>query len=473
MPAEREPASNAIVLSADHTGLITSVHGAVAELLGYDVDELVGQALTVIIPLKLRELHVAAFRRHVATGERHISWDNIELPGLHKSGEEVPLTMSLSRDDDRGFQLISAALRPVDDPSRAAARARSLSYELKARNAELNVLYEISLAINRSMELGALLDGVLATLVGMPSLQLRPAGAVFLVDDGELTLAAHLGQPEAFVDAHCGLAVGQCLCGLVARSGELMVAPDPCSDPRHTLAYAEMEAHGHIIVPLKSHERTVGVLCLNTHVHVEIDDATRQLFSTLGHQLGMAVENALLYETTRDLSLHDPLTGLANRRLLEVFLERGHASIRRSKRPFSVIMADIDHFKRYNDEHGHAAGDVLLAQVARVIADTTRQTDLAVRFGGEEFLVLLPDTERGLAVEAAERVRRAVSEQTVVTISLGVACCAECDGPSDAVICAADRALYRAKAAGRDRVVASDEDEADEADREAELHRPA
>ena len=166
-----------------------------------------------------------------------------------------------------------------------------------------------------------------------------------------------------------------------------------------------------------------------------------------------------------ELSNTDPLTQLANRRFLMVCLEKEFHRSTRNEQPLSLMMADIDHFKRVNDTFGHQQGDVVLQAVSRAIVEELRDYDLAARFGGEEFALLLPGTELPQATFAAERIRKRVSllkfdgilEPLAITISLGVA-----TGPRDDIreaddlIRLSDDALYAAKREGRNRVVIAD-----------------
>jgi diguanylate cyclase (GGDEF)-like protein len=162
------------------------------------------------------------------------------------------------------------------------------------------------------------------------------------------------------------------------------------------------------------------------------------------------------------LTVVDPLTGLLNRRALGNVLRREMDRSRRHRHDLAVIMFDLDHFKRVNDQHGHAAGDAVLRHVAAVATRSVRGTDAVARYGGEEFVIVGPETEWGEAMELAERVRAAVSSSPTawegrpltVTASFGVAMLSAQDADADAVIQRADRALYAAKAAGRNRVVA-------------------
>jgi len=210
-----------------------------------------------------------------------------------------------------------------------------------------------------------------------------------------------------------------------------------------------------MIVPLNTVEKTVGVMCLYTAPDAEIDTKVLHLMGTIGNQVGIAVSNAKLYEEAKSFSLHDPLTGLGNRRLLQMHMEKAVESAKRYGDRLSVLMLDIDHFKKYNDAHGHAEGDKLLIKLARILLDRMRRADWVFRYGGEEFLVILPETGSVEAAEAAERFRKAVEEVAGVTVSIGVA---EYGGPTESkeeLTERADSALYRAKENGRNRVEVS------------------
>lgn len=155
----------------------------------------------------------------------------------------------------------------------------------------------------------------------------------------------------------------------------------------------------------------------------------------------------------------DTLTGLHNRRFLESRTAAELARAQRHDAPFSVVIGDLDHFKRINDDYGHNIGDQVLREVAKCIRDNLRQEDLAIRWGGEEFLILLPDLDEADALQVAEKIRRVLAETTLhgddheisVTISLGVAEYAGEDSFID-LVRRADEAMYRAKKEGRNRV---------------------
>jgi diguanylate cyclase (GGDEF)-like protein len=170
----------------------------------------------------------------------------------------------------------------------------------------------------------------------------------------------------------------------------------------------------------------------------------------------LIVRRQHLARRLENLAMTDPLTGLANRRALETALESAVARAKRHRSDLSVIFLDVDHFKQFNDRFGHKVGDEVLRAVARVVLSSVRTEDVAGRYGGEEFLVVLPETDEAGSVEAAERIRMSVRALDLplppVTISLGVATLGAQTSSVAALVATADQALYVSKQSGRDRV---------------------
>ncbi|MDP2167633.1 MAG: GGDEF domain-containing protein [Thermodesulfovibrionales bacterium] len=330
------------------------------------------------------------------------------------------------------------------------------SMELKEMNAELSAIYEVSLAVSRKIEMDELLSVVLNTITGFKLFNVERKGGIFFVEGDRMRLVSHLGHTEEFLGLHKDMKVGDCLCGLAAMTGDIVISKNSAEDERHTITYPHITPHGHIVVPLKTMDRVVGVLYLYLPAGFDIGERKLRMLFSLGSQIATAIENARLYEDTKTLSLHDPLTGLANRRLMEINIEKSLAVSKRYGTPLSVIMLDIDFFKKYNDTYGHSSGDKLLAGIAGIILEAVRKSDFAVRYGGEEFLILLPGTGAGEAQIAAQRIRTSVEEKTEVTISLGVSSYREGMSRED-IIGRADNALYLAKQKGRNRVEVSED----------------
>ena len=174
----------------------------------------------------------------------------------------------------------------------------------------------------------------------------------------------------------------------------------------------------------------------------------------------VAIENAIVYERVENLAATDALTGLFNRRYLDGALERELARAIRSDSNLALLMLDIDHFKSFNDTYGHAMGDLVLKKVATTLSDGLRQADVLARFGGEEFVVVLPQVTAADALDSAERIRAAVARANIhpggekkgVTVSIGLAMFHDQSHTAGTLLEAADQALYRAKNLGRNRV---------------------
>lgn len=217
--------------------------------------------------------------------------------------------------------------------------------------------------------------------------------------------------------------------------------------------------------PLIAQSEPIGLLYLETALPPAEAGATAGTelndFDVFAENIALALGNQRLREKLRDQSIRDPLTGLFNRRYFEETLELDLARAARNGVPVSLIMGDIDHFKKFNDSFGHDAGDLVLKRIAETLRAKVRKGDLACRYGGEEFLILLHNTGLREACERAETLREAVKLTEFsfrgqalgpVTISLGVAAYPEHAPDGGSLITAADAAMYAAKHSGRDRV---------------------
>ncbi|NIM03723.1 diguanylate cyclase [bacterium] len=214
-----------------------------------------------------------------------------------------------------------------------------------------------------------------------------------------------------------------------------------------------------ICIPLIGREeKLIGLITLHSKKkNRQFLDEEKRLFTTFADYSSQAIENTMLYKSTQQLSITDGLTGLFNHRHFHEQLELEVNRAQRYDLNLSLIMIDLDHFKKFNDSYGHLEGDTLLRKIAQILKSSLRETDFVARYGGEEFAVILPETNKAGASFAAERVRKTINEQTFgevgakMTISLGVA-----SYPDDAclrtdLIKKADEALYRAKKEGRNR----------------------
>jgi diguanylate cyclase (GGDEF)-like protein len=219
-------------------------------------------------------------------------------------------------------------------------------------------------------------------------------------------------------------------------------------------------ARAWLAIPLTSRERRVGLLLL-VSAGDRYDDGQFRVANALAEQGMVAYDNAVLHSQVQRLASTDPLTGLHNRRtFFELSAARFTAALRGDE-PTAAIMVDIDHFKRVNDAHGHAVGDDVIKEVAMRLRGVLRHDDLLGRYGGEEFVLLLPGTTAANAAHLAERLRHAVTDTPVptrtgpleVTVSVGATQVQATDSIVEDALARADAALYRAKQGGRNQVV--------------------
>ena len=224
-----------------------------------------------------------------------------------------------------------------------------------------------------------------------------------------------------------------------------------------------------VCVPLAAQGETLGLFTLaappGPPVEGGLGESRVRLAVTVAEQFALALANVRLRETLRGQSIRDPLTGLFNRRYMEETLDRELSRAEREHRPLAVILLDIDRFKHYNDTFGHEAGDVVLSSLGALLRNASRAGDVACRYGGEEFVLILPAASLIDAQRRAEEIRESIRSLRVthagrplegVRCSMGVAAFPEHGGVGGALLRAADAALYRAKREGRDQVILAD-----------------
>jgi diguanylate cyclase (GGDEF)-like protein len=228
----------------------------------------------------------------------------------------------------------------------------------------------------------------------------------------------------------------------------------PCP---HTEGGSERRA---LCIPLSAIGKTIGLLSITA-----CDESMHAFAESVAEHIALALSNLMLRSDLRQLSIHDPLTGLYNRRFMEETLETEIRRAERKDHPIGIIMLDIDHFKTFNDGFGHAAGDQMLRSIGGLILSHLRAGDIACRYGGEELLLILPEATAEAAAERAEDLRVRAKKLEVrhqetplgpVTVSLGVSVYPANGRTRDALLAAADASLYRAKQEGRDRVVVAE-----------------
>jgi diguanylate cyclase (GGDEF)-like protein len=332
--------------------------------------------------------------------------------------------------------------------------------ELQSSRDELRgSLERLGATLRSTLDLGGMLEVVLDTAA--VTLGAR-AGALFLLRGGSRQLRLEVARGyEPPTDAM--LSVGQGIAGRAAATGAAVLVRQTGPSPFEPV---EPSATSAVSVPLVRGDRTIGVIALYGRTTLEpFEQHDAETLTSFADQASVAIENVLLHQETRQLSITDGLTGVWNRRYLEMTLRKEIERAQRFGRPLSVLMLDIDRFKRVNDRHGHQRGDEVLIEVTRrILGEIRTNIDVVGRYGGEEFVVVLPETFSGGAKVVAEKIRSAMRDEPFtgasadpisMTVSVGVSTYPEDGMEAEELIHRADTAMYRAKAEGRDRVIAT------------------
>lgn len=453
-----ESAPDAMVIS-DARGRIVSVNRKAELLFGYTKEEFARLRIESLVPEGLREVHQGHRRAWLEDRQARPMGAGLELVALLKDGSELPVDVGIAPIESEEGLLVVATVTDVSARRRVEAELREANAALEARISELQSMGREAELLSQMSEM---LQSCLSPAEAYRVVDLY-AKRLFDPDPGSVWLVAPSRNmvervsawgngdmgPEVFAPTGCW----------ALRRGRLHVVPDPAAE----IACEHLpEGTGSICVPMLAQGEQLGILSLQAADGVEGVGASRQrLAVTFAENVALALANLALRDRLRAQSIRDPLTGLYNRRHMEESFERELSRAARKGSHVAVMMLDLDHFKSFNDEFGHEAGDALLVETARILRSSSRGEDIACRYGGEEFVLVFPDTTLSSAAARADQIREAVRELRsrvngrdlgAVTISIGVSVFPEHGAEPAALLREADGALYRAKSGGRDRV---------------------
>jgi diguanylate cyclase (GGDEF)-like protein/PAS domain S-box-containing protein len=453
-----------LILDAD-TGQITDVNPYLTDMLGYTHTEMLGKALWEIGPFKDVAESRAAFRQ--LQDREYIRYANLPLETKTAQTRQVEFVSNLYM--VAGKRVIQCNVRDITERSHVSAELRRDKEELltvvatlQQRDRELQLLNRMIDLLQRCTaeeEAYGLIERMAPQLFAGQSGYLASVGA----EDPSLETVARWGDDAPPVAL---FSLEDCLAMQRGRPHEVV---DPRTSPlcRH---FGHEPSGASLCVPLTICGETLGLLCLFGDAESEENRADRnRLGVTVGEAVTLCLSNLRRQEKLREQAIRDPLTGLANRRYLEESLPRELHRASRERTALSIAMLDLDHFKRFNDAFGHDPGDSLLREVGRVLNEKLRKSDIACRYGGEEFVLVLPNSSLADIFERIDEIRLAVRDLQIrhgdrllgaVTVSAGVA--EARDGmTARELLREADEALYGAKRAGRDRVVLYEKKEID------------
>jgi diguanylate cyclase (GGDEF)-like protein/PAS domain S-box-containing protein len=455
----REMFENAsdIIYTHDFDGKFISINRAVERIAGYSRAE--------VLQMKITDMIAPEYSRAAekmldpqAAGEVPLSY---ELEIFSKDKTRIALGVS-TRPVFRGGKPIA-----VQGIARDITKRKETESALQEANQRLeswvNELEQRTREMTMLNEMGDILRACLSTeeaygVIVRVAQQIFPVkvGALYVISSSRNTVesVAVWGDPamaeRSFSPPECwALRRGRTHWVENSRSGLV------CKHIHHPLP------DGYMCIPMMAQSEAIGILHLMQPDNVKMTESKQRLAETMSEHIAMALSNLRLHETLRSQSIRDPLTGLFNRRFMEEALELEIRRASRNQRSLGMIMIDLDHFKYFNDTFGHEAGDLLLKELGTLLRANIRGEDIACRYGGEEFALILPEGTGTVTRQRAEFYKDAIQRLDVhyrglslgrLTASMGVAIFPDHGRTSKSLVEAADKALYRSKSAGRDRV---------------------
>ena len=429
------------------------------QLVGRSLENLIGQRLLEVLPGHREEGLFDDYVRVVETGQPSHREFYYNHDGLESWFEQVAVKL------EDGF---AVTFRDISTLKRSEQALQRANQDLQDHIADLNQRHTEQILLNELSDFLQVCLTVEDACAALGSLvaPLFPdcSGSLFL-NQGRQNQMACVAQWGA-----SGAPLGEfpTQCCLALRWGHAHLWAQPGLVCTHIQqSYNALEAIPPTLglcIPLITQGDTLGILSLTTTDSSVLPEAKQYLARAVAEQIALAIANLNLRASLHLQSIRDPLTDLFNRRYLEEAMAQEMARALRYQRPMSVIMLDIDHFKRFNDTYGHEAGDYVLKAVSVALQENVRGSDIVCRYGGEELTILLPDLSLDLAQDKAERLRDTIANLTLafngqglgpITASLGIASSPDHGTTGSALLQRADAALYRAKAAGRNRVIAA------------------
>lgn len=454
----------------NHTGVITRFNRACEQASGYSADEIIGT--------NLADTH---FFEPNITSENIKKLLSDDYPGVYetvlvsKNGNRRFITWTfaaiLDREGHADYIIatgidITERKKAEDDLKVANEKLAAWVKALEERTEEMNQLNEMGEQLQSCQTIE---EACAISIQYIRRICPNSSGALYLIKDSR-NLADAAGE---WGESHTQHVFDPMACWAIRRGRQHQV------DARHPgLLCGHIsgpESGQYLCVPLMVNGVVIGILHLNhvgaanpvlaNETNALYTEHKTQLVTIIAEHIALALSNLKLKETLRQQSIRDALTGLYNRRYMEETMERELSRAERERLSVGVMMFDIDHFKNFNDLEGHDAGDALLRELGALLNKSIRGSDIVCRYGGEEFLVVLPGASKESTRQRAEELRQAVKDMLVYhldkplakcTISIGVAAYPENETNVERLLKAADNALYRAKHEGRDRVVAAE-----------------
>ena len=336
-----------------------------------------------------------------------------------------------------------------------------LYIHLEMANKELSALYEVAKNLGADLDLSATLGLILSETKRVVNYH---TGIIYLWEEEDNVLRpTAIRSPFAKQLKNIFYPLGEGLVGHVAKTNQPKIVYDSKADPElRSIPGINQFLRSLLVIPLSMENKLIGVVAVGKKEPYAFGPKQMQVLGSLGGQAAVAMANAILYKRIEKLAITDGLTKVNNHRYFYQRIEEEAERWRRYQTTYSLIMLDLDYFKRFNDKYGHRAGDTALFNLATILKASTRSIDVVSRYGGEEFAIVLPETDAAHARLVADRICQAIHDNYFsisedqppvhVTASIGVATCPVDSTEVNEIIELADKALYYSKETGKNKV---------------------
>jgi diguanylate cyclase (GGDEF)-like protein/PAS domain S-box-containing protein len=435
------------------TNIVLSWNKAAEDLFGYTREEMVGRSARCLIA------------ENRADAEQHLLDEVIEGKLIkhyqtvrrHKNGHFIQVSLSISpiKDPFGNIVGISSIARDITERIMAEKKLKELNDKVALERNKIGKVLSIEEHLNTIFDINKLVDFVVDKTTEI----LEAAKCSLMLvdyDTRELCIKGHKGIDAQFI--HGGeLKTEESVAGMIAHDGKPVLVVDIETDKRFLRTKGtSYQTKSFISAPIKSGGNIMGFVNVadkHSHGGDVFSDLDLKILCMIVRQVAVAMENAKLYRDLNHLTITDPLTQIYNFRYFAKTLD--HEIVRLKRHPTSplcLLMVDVDDFKSYNDTFGHLEGDNLLQMISMVFKNNIREVDIVCRYAGDEFVVILPETDTAQAIIVAARVKRAVETLTLrrkITVSIGLAKCTQHNTNRYELIQRADMALAKAKKEGK------------------------
>ncbi|WP_245927291.1 PAS domain S-box protein [Aphanothece hegewaldii] len=447
------------VWSINDTQKTTFVNRRMAQMLGYTVEEMLGRSMLDFTDAEGQ----AIVLQNLESGRQGLT-EVHDLKFMCKNGKSIWTMISTNPIFDAQGNYAGSLGMLTDITERknteealqqANRQLTAWVQQLEQRNQDILLLNQISDFLQACLTIEEAYRVISEML---PDLFTGYQGGLFIINTSNLVeIVATWGE-----DLHSKTLFTYDECWALRR-GRIHWVNAAHSNLRCQHVYPHLAAHDEsLCVPMMAQGKAIGLLYLYGSQSGQLSETKQQLAQTVAENLSLVLANLKLRETLQAESIIDPLTKLYNRRYMEEAFKRELSLAKRKRHPVGIIMLDVDHFRSFNETFGHEGGNCALEAVGSFLSSQIRSGDIACRYGGEEFLLILPEASLEISLHRAEQIRQGIKQLQVsfgeqllnqITVSIGLSCFPDHGKTMETLIQAADFALYQAKNEGRDRVV--------------------